>query len=183
MMFLRLISGAFGGPTAIPCCACTTWLMKSSTSPRCSRNGQGPTRSSGASPRSCRKGTSRCEREHESLTPTRKQAVMAGRILNRRELRKHVDQAEQIGAVAADTTPAVAPPGKKARAKAPAAPKVKRPRAKKAPPRMFARWGVFDAAMKQVAVFAYNQRAAADAKLEDLLAKKKGIHFLQIVKE
>ena len=44
-------------------------------------------------------------------------------------------------------------------------------------------WGVFDAGMKQVAIFDYNQRAAADEKLSDLLGKKTGTHFLQIVKE
>jgi hypothetical protein len=101
---------------------------------------------------------------------------MASRILNRRALR---EQAETVGS---DTPPAVAPPAKK-KAKAAAAPKVKKPRAKKAPPRLRARWGIFDAGMKQVAIFDYNQRPAADEKLADLLAKKKGTHFLQIVKE
>jgi hypothetical protein len=104
---------------------------------------------------------------------------MASRILNRRELRKQGDQAEQSsGAAVAEAIPA-----KKARAKAPAAPKVRKPRAKKPPARMCARWGVFDGGMKQVAIFDYNQRAAADEKLADLTANKKGIHFLQIVKE
>jgi hypothetical protein len=79
--------------------------------------------------------------------------------------------------------PAKGPPKKKAAAKAPTAPKVRKVRAKKVPPRMCARWGVFDGGMKQVAIFDYNQRAAADEKLADLLAKKKGVHFLQIVKE
>jgi hypothetical protein len=46
-----------------------------------------------------------------------------------------------------------------------------------------ARWGVFDSALKQVAIFDYNQRAAAEDKLADLLAKKKSLHFIQIVKE
>jgi len=104
---------------------------------------------------------------------------MASRILNRRELREQGDAAE---AAAADSTLAVAPP-KRGKAKSPAVPKVRKPRAKKAPPRMRARWGVFDGTMKQVAVFDYQQRAAADEKLADLLEKKKGIHFLQIVKE
>src|SRR5205823_4661462 len=57
------------------------------------------------------------------------------------------------------------------------------PRAKKAPPRLRARWGVFDGTMKQVAIFDYNQRPAADEKLAGLLAGKKGPHFLQIVKD
>ncbi len=112
---------------------------------------------------------------------------MAGRILNRRELRKQSDAADELGQAApadpgAATVEAPAPK-KKSRAKAPAGPKVKRVRAKKAPPRMRARWGVFDAGMNQVAVFDYNQRAAAEEKLADLLTRKKGTHFLQIVKE
>jgi hypothetical protein len=104
---------------------------------------------------------------------------MAGRILNRRVLREQADQAEQAAAGASDATPAEKPP--KAKTKKAAAPR--KARAKKAPPRMRARWGVFDSGMKQVAIFDYNQRPAADAKLADLLAKKKGLHFLQIVKE
>lgn len=72
---------------------------------------------------------------------------------------------------------------KKAKGRTPAEPKAKKPRKPKVPLRLRARWGVFDGGMKQVAIFDYNQRAAADDKLADLLAKKKGIHFLQIVKE
>ncbi len=106
---------------------------------------------------------------------------MAGRTLNRRALREQADQVEQSEAIA---TEVVKIPLKKVqKAKAPAAPKVKKPRAKKAPPRLRARWGVFDSGMKQVAIFDYNQRAAADEKLADLLARKKGTHFLQIVKD
>jgi hypothetical protein len=110
---------------------------------------------------------------------------MAGRILNRRELRKQADQAEQPPEAA---TPAVAgvaeaPPKKKARAKAPAAPKARKPRPKKVPPRMRARWGIFDGGMKQIAVFDYNQRGAAEEKIADLHSRRKGIHFLQIVKD
>ena len=108
---------------------------------------------------------------------------MAGRTLNRRELRRQADQAEQIGAVTPGVTPAEVPPGKKGKAKAPAVPRARKPRAPKVPPRLRARWGVFDACMKQVAIFDYNQRAAADAKLADLTARKKGTHFLQIVKD
>src|SRR3954454_17321224 len=108
---------------------------------------------------------------------------MAGRILNRRELRKQADAAEQPAAAALDTTLEVVPPKKKARTKAPAAPKVKKPRAKKAPPRMRARWGVFDGGMKQIAVFDYNQRAAAEAKVADLHSRSRGVPFFQIGKE
>ena len=108
---------------------------------------------------------------------------MAGRTLNRRELRKQADQAEQPGAAAPDAGGAPEPTRKKARAKAPAVPKVRKARAKKAPPRMRARWGVFDASMKQVAIFDYNRRAAAEEKAAELAAKKNGTFFLQMVKE
>jgi hypothetical protein len=108
---------------------------------------------------------------------------MASRILNRRALREQAEQAEQSAATVSDTSDTAVPSKKPRRAKVAAVPRVKKVRAKKAPPRMRARWGVFDAGMKQVAIFDYNQRAAADEKLADLLAKKKGLCFLQIVKE
>jgi cobalamin biosynthesis protein CobT len=145
---------------------------------------------------------------------------MAGRILNRRELRRQADAAE------ATETPVVAddvdetdedeeedddeggeddaaeeaeasdegdeddeekPKGKKAKAKpkakVKAEPKPRKPRKPKAAPRMRARWGVFDASMKQLAIFDWNQRADADAKVVELAAKKNGTFFVQIVKE
>jgi hypothetical protein len=106
---------------------------------------------------------------------------MAGRILNRRELREQADQAERSEAAAPGAAAGAVPAAKAAKAKA--APRAKKPRKVKAPVRMRARWCLFDASMKQVAIFDYNQRAAADEKLADLLAKKKGSHFLQIVKD
>ena len=108
---------------------------------------------------------------------------MAGRILNRRALREQADQVTASEAVASNTGMVPVAPKRPSKARAPAVPMVKKGRAKKAPPRLRARWGVFDSSMKQVAIFDYNQRAAADEKLADLLAKKKGLHFLQIVKE
>jgi hypothetical protein len=63
-------------------------------------------------------------------------------------------------------------------------PRVRKPRKPKAAPRVRARWGVFDSSMKQVAIFDYKDRAAADAKVSELLASKKaGTFFLQMVKE
>jgi hypothetical protein len=106
---------------------------------------------------------------------------MASRIVNRRELRKQADQAETVQE--AIVTPVEETPKKKRKAKAPAAPKVRKPRKKKAPIRLCARWGVFDNSMKQVAIFDYNQRAEADQKVADLAAKKNAVFFLQIVKE
>ncbi|HEX5269409.1 MAG TPA: hypothetical protein VFW33_02930 [Gemmataceae bacterium] len=123
---------------------------------------------------------------------------MAGRVLNRRELRRQSDAAESadLDEVADEADAAEeaedeeevaehaedeAPPAK---VKAKAAPKSRKPRKPKAAPRMRARWGVFDASMKQVAVFDYKDRAAADAKVGELLASKKtGTFFLQLVKE
>jgi hypothetical protein len=105
---------------------------------------------------------------------------MARRTVNRHELRKQAEQAEQMAAPTAVAEAAA--PAKKSRAKA-AAPKAKRPRKKKEPPRLCARWGVFDNSMKQVASFAYNQRGDADQKVADLSAKKPGGYFIQIVKE
>jgi len=108
---------------------------------------------------------------------------MAGRTLNRRVLREQADQAEQLATLAPGATPTAVPRARKTKAKTAAVPKVRKPRAKKAPPRMRARWGVFDGSMKQVAIYDYCERAAADEKLADLLTKKKGSHFLQIVRE
>jgi hypothetical protein len=108
---------------------------------------------------------------------------MAGRTLNRRVLREQADRAEQLGTVTEEAAPAADAPPKKRKAKSAAAPRAKRVRKAKAPARLRARWGVFDGGMKQLAVFDYNQRAAADEKVAHLLATKKGLHFLQIVKE
>lgn len=108
---------------------------------------------------------------------------MAGQIRDRRALREQADRVQPPETIASNTALVKIPTKQLAKAKPGAAPRAKKPRAKKAPPRMRARWGVFDATMKQVAIFDYNQRAAADEKLADLLARKKGIHFLQIVKE
>ncbi len=60
---------------------------------------------------------------------------------------------------------------------------MKKPRAQKIAPSSARRWGVFDSGMKQVAIFDYNQRIAAEEKLADLTTRKKAAHFLQIVKE
>jgi hypothetical protein len=95
---------------------------------------------------------------------------MAVRVLKRRSLRAPADPAGQPAA-------APAPP-------AAVAVKLKpRKKAVKVPPRMFARWAVCDGGLKRVAVFEYRDRPAADAKLADLLERKVGGYFLQLVKE
>jgi hypothetical protein len=109
------------------------------------------------------------------------EAIMAKRVLNRRELRKQGDEAERAKPKKETSAEAPAKKGAKAEAGAPA--KVKKVRKKKEPPRLCARWGVFDAGMKQIAVFDFNQKAAADQKIADLSAKKNARYFLQIVKE
>lgn len=116
---------------------------------------------------------------------------MARRTLNRHKLRVEADLAAQTEAsgpdapaAAAEAAPPAAP-GKKPR-KAPAAKKPAAPRKQarpKVPPRMRARWGMFDAGMKQVAVFDYNRRATAEAALAEIIVRKKALHVLQLVKE
>ena len=108
---------------------------------------------------------------------------MAGRILDRRELRKQGDAADGNAAAVGEVATETAAPAKKRKAKTPAVPKVRKPRKKKEPTRFRAFWGVFDAGMKRLALFDYNQRAEADQKVADLQAKKNGVFFLQIVKE
>src|SRR4051794_26034592 len=107
---------------------------------------------------------------------------MAKRVLNRRQLRAEADQAARTEAPAGAEESPPAKPGKAAKAAKPPA-RAKKPRAKKEPSRLRARWGVFDNSMKRVAVFDYNQRAAADLKLAELNTRKSGHYFMQVVKE
>jgi hypothetical protein len=108
---------------------------------------------------------------------------MAGRILNRRELRKQSEQAEQREANGTEPVATATPPKVSARRKGTAAPKTTKPRKAKMPPRMRALWCVYDGGMKEIALFDYNQRAAAEEKLAALLGKPKGPYFLQLVKQ
>jgi hypothetical protein len=97
-------------------------------------------------------------------------------------LREQADQAAREAADQGGLTPGKAV-AKGNKANKSTAPRGRTSRAKKAPPRMCARWGVFDGGMKRVAIFDYNQRAAAEEKLADLLGKQKGTYCIQIVKE
>ena len=108
---------------------------------------------------------------------------MAARILNRRELRKQNDQAEQGEAGGTDTAATEILTEGVVKRKSGAAAKVRKPRKPKTPPRMRALWCVYDGGMKEVALFDYSQRVAAEAKLAAMLDKKKGTFFLQIVKQ
>ena len=107
---------------------------------------------------------------------------MAGRTLNRRELRKQSDQEEQTQTAATDTVATLADSEGPAKRKSAGA-KVRKPRKPKMPPRMRAMWCIYDGGMKEIAFFEYNQRAAAEARLAVLLGKPKGVYFLQIVKQ
>jgi hypothetical protein len=96
---------------------------------------------------------------------------MASRVLTRRPRR-------------APAAPVAAPPDGLAVPPTPVVkPKAPRKKAVKVPPRMFARWAVCDTGLKHVAVFEYRDRAAADAKLDDLLGRKAGEYLLQLVKQ
>ncbi|MBW3541720.1 MAG: hypothetical protein KY476_15740 [Planctomycetes bacterium] len=75
-----------------------------------------------------------------------------------------------------------APKAKKAKRKATT---TKRPsRAKdKLPQRKRLVWGVFSGSLKEEARFPYDQRTAAEEKLEQLRAKSKKLYFIQPIKE
>ena len=107
---------------------------------------------------------------------------MGSRILNRRELRKQSDQVEQVEAGVTGTAATLAVSEGAAKRKSAVA-AVRRPRKPKAPPRMKAMWCIYDGGMKEIALFDYNQRAAAEARLAVLLGKPKGVYFLQIIKQ
>lgn len=53
----------------------------------------------------------------------------------------------------------------------------------KAPERKRLIWGVFSSTLKEEARFPYDQRAAAEERLEQLLAKGKRMYFIQPIKE
>ena len=53
----------------------------------------------------------------------------------------------------------------------------------KAPERKRLIWGVFSGTMKEEARFPYDQRAAAEERLEQLRSKGKKMYFIQPIKE
>ncbi|MFM8702805.1 MAG: hypothetical protein ACKOHG_02880, partial [Planctomycetia bacterium] len=61
----------------------------------------------------------------------------------------------------------------------------KKPSRKKAAKeaRMKAYWGVYNQAMKRLALFEYSDRKAAEKKAADLVASSRTNHFIQLVKE
>lgn len=108
---------------------------------------------------------------------------MARRVLDRRKLRA---ESETVQALEAKEKPVGKTKKVKAEVLVDGVPvvKVKKVRVKKVklPPRMRVRWCIYDAAMKPVALFDYNQRPAAQARLAEYLEKKPN-YFLQLHKE
>jgi hypothetical protein len=118
--------------------------------------------------------------------PNRKQDLMAGRTLNRRDLRRQAEAAEQLEQQSAPAgEPAAIEPAAKKPRKAAAArkPSARKPRAARADARMRVRWCIYDGGMKQIAMFDYNQRAAAEVRLAELQARSKVVHFLRLFKD
>ena len=94
---------------------------------------------------------------------------MARKVLNRKELRRENDAAEESG----EKT--------KATKKAPAKRKSRAKTTKEV--RLKAFWGVFNQSLKRVALFEYSERKQADKKASELTASQKTPHFVQPVKE
>ena len=102
---------------------------------------------------------------------------MAKRTTSRLELRKQAEAADK-GAAAEETS-------KKKKAKEP---KKKAPaRAKRTKAKIVVRkrliWGIFSSTMKEEGRFAYGDREAAEARVEDLAQKYKRTYFIQPIKE
>jgi len=116
---------------------------------------------------------------------------MAGKPRNRLELRRQHDAAEPIDPMEDEAEDAAevedgddeAERKPKKKAKAPAKPKVKAVKVPKPAARMRIAWAVVNDAFKTVGTFEYAQKDAALARAAELMAKGKGTHFVQKVKE
>ena len=115
---------------------------------------------------------------------------MAGKPLNRLELRRQSEAAEPLDPMEDETDEVVeevdeevAPAKPKKKAKAPAKSKAKASRAPKPAARMRIVWVVLNDAYKPVATFEYAQKEAAETKAAELTAKGRGTHFVQRTKE
>ena len=98
---------------------------------------------------------------------------MARKTTSRMELRRQAEVVEAAGGTAA-----AAP----AKAKKAAAPKAKRTK-EKAVARKRLIWVVYNGSMKEEGRFPYDQKAAAEEKIEALRQKSKKLYFIQPVKE
>jgi hypothetical protein len=121
---------------------------------------------------------------------------VATRTLSRRALRdrNHAAEVEAEGSEDdADGADAPLVRKKKTKAKvglrklqptqAPAQPRVGKKKVVKVAPLLFARWAVCDNGAKRIAVFSYNDRAAAEAKLLEIRERKPGAFYLLLEKE
>jgi hypothetical protein len=123
-----------------------------------------------------------------------KDGFMAGKPLNRLELRRQSDAAEPLDPMEDESEELVddadddesagerktkkKPKAAVKKAKAPKAAKAAKPTA-----RMKIVWTVMNDAFKAVGSFEYSQKAAADARAAELTAKGKGTHFVMKSKE
>lgn len=106
----------------------------------------------------------------------RKRRNMARKVLNRKELREESDAAERSGKAKKKVEQEEGELKKK--------PAKRKSRAKSAKEvRLKAFWGVFNQAMKRVALYEYSQRKQADKKAQELSSSAKTPHFVQPVKE
>lgn len=116
---------------------------------------------------------------------------MAGKPLNRMDLRRQHDAAEPLDPmedeaedIAEDSDDEESEGRKpKKKAKAPSKAKVKAVKVPKPSARMRIVWTVMNDAFKQVGLFEYNQKEAADARAAELTARGKGTHFVMKSKE
>jgi hypothetical protein len=116
---------------------------------------------------------------------------MAGKPLNRLELRRQSDAAEPLDPMEDESEEIVEDvddddsqerrPKKKA--KAPAKPKTKTAKPAKPAARMRIVWTVMNDAFKTVASFEYAQKEAAETKAAEMTARGKGTHFVMKTKE
>lgn len=116
---------------------------------------------------------------------------MAGRPQNRLELRRQYeasepadpmeDEPDDMSDDSGDDEETTRKPKRKA--KAPAKAKAKTVKAPKPAARMRIVWAVVNDAFKTVSTFEFSQKEAAEARAAELIAKGKGSHFVQKVKE
>ena len=95
---------------------------------------------------------------------------MARKVPSRLAKRREVEAAE-------------AKPASAKKTKATTAKKATTRKKTKAPERKRLIWGVFSGTMKEEARFPYDQRAAAEERLEQLRSKGKKMYFIQPIKE
>ena len=116
---------------------------------------------------------------------------MAGKPLNRLELRRQNDAAEPLDPMEDESDDLiedldddeVQERKTKKKPKAPAKSKAKSSKPAKPTARMRIVWVVMNDAFKPVGTFEYSQKEAAEARAAELTAKGKGTHFVQKVKE